>query len=59
MATKSILKIINIKTNSSARKLAAALEQSNQKSAESVVQSRAYHYASSKDIKKLFAQKDA
>jgi len=59
MATKSILKNVNIKTNSSARKLASALEQSKQKSSESVVQSRAYHYANSEDIKKIFAHKDA
>ena len=58
MATKSIIKNVNIKTNSSARKLASALEQSKHKSAESDVQSRAYHNANNDDIKKMFIQKD-
>lgn len=57
MATKSILKSVNIKTNSSARKLATALERSKQKSTEPVVQSKAYCYANREDIARIFAQK--
>ena len=58
MATKSILKSINIKSNSSARKLASALEQSKNKKAETVVQSRAYVYASKADIQEMFGAKE-
>ena len=54
MATKSILKNVNIKSNSSARNLAYALEQSKHKSADIVVQSKAHDYIDKNDIKEIF-----
>jgi len=54
MATKSIIKSVNIKNNSSAKKLASALEQSKYKSSVMVVQSKAYEYIGKDDIQKVF-----
>ena len=58
MATKSILKSVNIKSNSGARRLVTALEQSKNKSAGSVMQSRKYENAGSDEIRKMFGSKD-
>ena len=54
MATKSILKTVIIKDNTSAKRLATALEQASKKTAKPVSQSRAYTYASDEDIRKMF-----
>ena len=56
MATESILKNVRIKSDSSARKLVSALEQSQQKSAETTSKgNKTYHSADKKEIKQMFA----
>ena len=55
MATKSFFKNVNIKSNSSARKFASALEKSKDKSSDIVVQSEAYDCIGKDDIQKIFA----
>ena len=54
MATKSILKNVNIKNRSTARKFVSALEQSKHKRSIIVSQSRAYDYVSKDDIQRIF-----
>ena len=57
MATKSILKSINIKDRKSARSLVNALENASGKHAKDVVRSRSFSDASREDIRKMFGEK--
>lgn len=56
MATKSILKSINIKTKKSALALVNALENASGKHAQDVFRSRAFSDASREEIRKLFGK---
>lgn len=54
MATKSILKNIDIKTPSAARSLVSALENAKGKCAKPVVNNRTFSDASREEIRKMF-----
>jgi len=54
MATKSILKTVDIRTERSAKRLANALEHAKGKSAKPVEHSRSVYTASVEDVRKLF-----
>lgn len=54
MATKSILKTVDIRTERSAKRLANALEHAKGKSAKPVELSRSVYTASAEDVRKLF-----
>lgn len=54
MATKSILKNVNIKNRKTAASLINALENASKKGSKEIVYSRAIRSASSEDIKKIF-----
>lgn len=54
MATKSILKNINIKSRKTSTSLVNALENASKKKAKKIEYSRGIRVASSEDIKKIF-----
>lgn len=54
MATKSVLKNIDIKNRNSAMALVNALENAKGKHAQHVVKDRSFSYASKEEIKKMF-----
>lgn len=54
MATKSILKTVDIRTERGAKRLANALEHAKGKSAKPVEHSRSVYTASAEDVRKLF-----
>lgn len=54
MATKSILKTVDIRTEKSARRLANALENASNKAAKQVKYSRSVSTASAEDVRKMF-----
>lgn len=54
MATKSVLKNIDLKTRKSANALVSALENAKGKSEQAVVKQRAFSDASREEIKKMF-----
>lgn len=58
MATKSVLKSVNIKNRSSALALVRALENAHGKKAQEVAYSRTFSDASRDEIKKMFGEKN-
>lgn len=58
MATKSILKNVQIKNRESATALVKALERAQSKRSQKSVQSRAFSDASREDIREMFGEKN-
>lgn len=54
MATKSVLKNIDIKSRKSVQALASALEHANGKHSQTVMKQRTFSDASREDIRKMF-----
>lgn len=57
MATKSVLKNVDIKTRASALALVSALENAKGKSSQPVVQNRTFTDADKEEIQKMFGGK--
>ena len=57
MATKSVLKNIDVKTRDSALALVNALENAKGKHSQNVVPSRTFSYANKDEIRKMFEAK--
>lgn len=57
MATKSVLKNIDIKSPSSARALVSALENAKGKSSQPVISKRSFSDASREEIRKMFGDR--
>lgn len=58
MATKSVLKNVDIKTRASALALVSALENAKGKSSQPVIKNRTFSDASKSEIRKMFGGKD-
>jgi len=56
MATKSMLKTVDIRTEKSARRLANALEHASGQSVKPVKYSRAVYTASAEDVRRIFGR---